>query len=74
MLSKSYHVPTGTGGVAPLCLFSALLCCASAFAQALPEANADIELAPALQIGSVDVTRHAPGDGRALTTSANRRL
>ena len=56
MLSKQLHVPTGAGGVASLRLFSAFLCCAPAFAQALPEAPNEINATAALQIGSVDVS------------------
>lgn len=77
MLSKSFHVPTGAGGVAPLRLFSALLCCAPAFAQALPEApneiDATLDATAALQIGSVDVSarRSGPLSARDMLTSVD---
>ena len=73
MLSKQFHVPAGAGGAAPLRLFSALLCCAPAFAQALPEANSDIDTTPALQIGSVEVSARRSGtlSARDMLTSVD---
>ena len=73
MLSKHFPVPAGAGGAAPLRLFSALLCCAPAFAQALPEASTEIDTTPALQIGSVEVTarRSGPLSARDMLTSVD---
>ena len=73
MLSKQFHVPAGAGGAAPLRLFSALLCCAPAFAQALPESTNDIDTNAALQIGSVEVSarRSGPLSARDMLTSVD---